>query len=89
VEIGSVIAGHRIEKLVGRGGMGVVYAAVDVALDRPVALKPTRLPPIRRPQPSDARRLSVTVPLSLHDAAAVTRHACNARPGHLDKAGTL
>ena len=39
VEIGSVIAGHRIERLVGRGGMGVVYAAVDVALDRPVALK--------------------------------------------------
>jgi hypothetical protein len=39
VDIGSVIAGHRIERLVGRGGMGVVYAAVDVALDRPVALK--------------------------------------------------
>ena len=27
--IGSVIAGHRIERLVGRGGMGVVYEAVD------------------------------------------------------------
>jgi serine/threonine protein kinase len=39
VEIGSVIAGHRIERLVGRGGMGVVYAATDVALERPVALK--------------------------------------------------
>jgi serine/threonine protein kinase len=37
--IGSVIAGHRIERLVGRGGMGVVYEAVDVALDRTVALK--------------------------------------------------
>ena len=37
--IGSLVAGHRIERLVGRGGMGVVYAAVDVTLDRTVALK--------------------------------------------------
>jgi Protein kinase domain len=37
--IGAVIAGHRIERLVGRGGMGVVYAAVDLALERTVALK--------------------------------------------------
>src|SRR4051794_30509812 len=36
---GTVFAGHRIEALAGRGAMGVVYRATDLALERPVALK--------------------------------------------------
>jgi len=36
---GDVFAGHRIEGVAGRGGMGVVYRAIQVDLDRPVALK--------------------------------------------------
>jgi len=39
LEAGHRIAGYRIMRELGRGGMGAVYEAMHVDLDRPVALK--------------------------------------------------
>jgi serine/threonine protein kinase len=39
MSVGMQIAGYRLEELVGRGGMGVVYRAHDLALERSIALK--------------------------------------------------
>src|SRR5881227_485849 len=36
---GSIVGGYRIHELIGRGGMGLVYRATNVALNRIYALK--------------------------------------------------
>src|SRR5690349_5253369 len=36
---GTLLAHFRIDAMLGKGGMGEVYRATDLALDRPVALK--------------------------------------------------
>ncbi len=45
-----LVGRYSLEREIGRGGMGIVYLAHEVALDRPVALK--LLPPQMAAQPT-------------------------------------
>ncbi len=42
LEPGAIVGGYRIEGVLGRGGMGVVYEATQLSLDRRIALKALR-----------------------------------------------
>lgn len=37
--VGTTVAGYKVERRLGRGGMGTVYRATQISLDRPAALK--------------------------------------------------
>ncbi len=54
IPAGSMIAHYRIEKSIGRGGMGEVYLALDTRLNRQVALK--KLPDLYSSDPAFLRR---------------------------------
>lgn len=67
--IGQTLKHYRIEALLGKGGMGVVYKARDIRLDRPVALK--MLTPGLVSNPSRRKRFMIEA----RSAAAVSHPA--------------
>jgi serine/threonine protein kinase len=52
---GQVVAGYQVERLVGKGGMGEVYQARQLSMDREVALK-ILSPKLAQKDPSFAKR---------------------------------
>ena len=89
---GDLVAGYRLESVIGRGGMGIVYRAVELELDRVVALKviaPELLeePGVRERFLREARAAASiehpnVIPVHAageHDGIAVPRHALRRR----------
>ena len=77
--INQTIAHYRILEKLGEGGMGVVYKAHDLHLDRDVAIK--LLPPEKTADPERKRRFiqEARAASALNHPAIVTVHdvACN------------
>jgi serine/threonine protein kinase len=48
--IGQIVGHYRIESKLGEGGMGIVYRALDVHLDPPVAIKVLRPDAVADPE---------------------------------------
>lgn len=80
--IGSTIAHYRIDAELGRGGMGIVYRAHDLKLDRPVALK--FLPQGLSGSPADNVRLlsEARAAATINHPNACTIHGIEEAAGH-------
>ena len=73
--IGTMVAGYRIVDKLGEGGMGVVYKAVDVSLDRVVALKALTAELARNPELEQRFRAEARAQASLNHVNLATLYA--------------
>jgi hypothetical protein len=83
LETGSVIGGYRIDELISRGGMGVVYRATNVALNRIYALKVLAPELAEDPQFRERFKREMRIAASLHHPNVVGIHNAGEHEGLL------
>jgi GAF domain-containing protein/predicted Ser/Thr protein kinase len=73
IDVGMTIEGkYRVDALIGRGGMGAVYRARDLGLDRDVAVKVVRGELVASPEARDRFRREAQLAARLQHPAIVT-----------------
>jgi serine/threonine-protein kinase len=83
LEAGDLIGVYRIERELGRGGMGVVYLAEDTRLHRRVALKALAPQMVADPKQKERLRSEARIAASLSHPAIATVYALEESEGHL------
>lgn len=83
LETGSEFAGCRIEGLLGRGGMGVIYRATELRLGRPVALKLIATEQASDPDVRDRFEREARLTASIEHPNVVPVYAAGEEDGHL------
>ena len=83
LEAGDLIGVYRIERELGRGGMGVVYLAEDTRLHRRVALKALAPQMVADPKQKERLRSEARIAASLSHPAIATVYALEEFEGNL------
>jgi hypothetical protein len=83
LETGSEFAGCRIEGILGRGGMGVVYRATELRLGRPVALKLVATEQASDPAVRERFEREARMTASIEHSNVVPVYAAGEEEGHL------
>src|SRR5437588_9927848 len=83
LERGSVIGGYRIDEVISRGGMGIVYRATNIALRRIYALKVLAPELSADDQFRERFRREMRIAASLHHPHVVGIHYAGEEDGTL------
>jgi serine/threonine-protein kinase len=83
LDTGSEFAGCRIEGVLGRGGMGVIYRATELRLGRPVALKLIATEQASDPDVRERFEREARMTASIEHPNVVPVYAAGEEDGHL------